>query len=522
MSCSLALSVAAAGFAPPASAAPWPRRLFLVYAPPRLNHSTSAARVRDVAEGPGGSVFIATGDGLDPGAEVGLLRADGRVRRLAHFAWNGPAGGYGGGTGIGIGDDRHGGVLVVEGWDNRVVRVTSSGRLTTLAGTGLGGFSGDGGPALAADISPGNGALDGVTETAGGSVIFTDTWNNRIRSIGRGGVIRTLAGAGPPVNPFGFRCAPVGDGGPAPAAGLCYPSDVLAAADGSIVVVDSLHNRIRRLGPAGTITTLAGNGAFEPRSSADEGRPATGVPIAMPTGVAQLPGGDIAFTWAGGIDRVAPDGTWHSVLELTPGLSGTAPPKSPLMDFAGREVCCNLPTGIAATHEGGILFAAGSVYYLAPPRTSRTLVGIRDARVGDRRVEVAVEATRPGRATLQVRSRRRVVAERTVGVRAGRRRLRVSGRFAARPYDVRVMLRGRAGATATDAVSLHLGGVLNLPYVRRLAEAYADEVPLDGCRRITRRRIECRYSGGRDAPYTVSFALERSGVISVDGRPRQA
>jgi len=200
---------------PSASAGDWPRRLFVLYAPPTTSGSTSTSPIRDVAEAPGGAVFIATGDALGPPARASLLTSDGRLEHLARFPWNGPAGGYGGGTAIGIGAAADGTALALNGWDNRLWRVSTAAVKSPVAGTGYGGFSGDGGQALSADISPGNATLNGVTQTADGSVAFTDTWNNRLRRVGPDGAIETVAGVGPSVNPFGFRCAPPLDGGPA-------------------------------------------------------------------------------------------------------------------------------------------------------------------------------------------------------------------------------------------------------------------------------------------------------------------
>lgn len=488
--------------APSASASDWPRRLFLLYAPPTPGSSSSTSPVRDVAEAPGGGVFLATGDALGTPAMVSLLTSGGRLRRLAEFHWNGPEGGSGGGTAIGIGVGTDGSALVVNGWDNRLWRVSTAADKTALAGTGHGGFSGDGGPALSAEISPGNAVLDGVAQAPGGSIVFTDTWNNRLRRIRPDGIIETIAGVGPSVNPFGFTCAPVRDGGPALAGGLCYPSDVLSTNDGGLVIADNGHFRVRRIAGDGTISTIAGSGlpSIDAPPASDEGKPATNVAIGFPTGLAQMSHGDIVYSTGRRIDRIARDGSWHSLLGEDP------------VDYAGRLLGDRL-TGISATREGGLLIVAGNLYYLAPRRTRRTLVRIRRSRVDDRGLTAYVEVSRRARATLQARVRGRVVASVTRDLGAGRQRLRLGARFADRAYDVRVTLQGAGGATSRDELRLYLGRTLTMSYVRNLAGGYEDENPLKRCRRINPRRIECRYSG--DAPpETRAFTLETTGLIS--------
>lgn len=490
--------------APSAGATDWPRRLFLLYASPRAMSSTSTSPVVDVAEAPGAGVFLATGEALDPGATLSSLAPTGRLRRLAHFRWNGPGGGYGGGTAIGIGTDADGAALVVDGWDNRLWRVSATGDRKVLAGTGHGGFSGDGGPALSAEISPGNGTLDGVTQTADGSIVFTDVWNNRLRRIRPDGVIDTVAGVGPSVNPFNFTCADVRDGGPALAAGLCYPSDVVATDDGTLVVADSGNWRVREIARDGMIRTIAGSGrpSLDVPPASDEGKPATDVAVGSPTAVTQMPDRDIVFSAGGAIDRIASDGSLHYVL------------RSPPIDYAGRSFN-DWPTAIAATREGGLLIVARDVYYLAPRDTRRTLVRMRGSRVSEHGLAVNIEVSRRARATLQVRLHGRTVASVTRPTRAGRRRLRLHRRFGDRPYNVRVTVRGARGAASRDQLSLYLGQTLTMSYIHDFALRYEDEVPLKRCRRITRRRIDCFYSGEFGPPETRSFTLNASGLISV-------
>ena len=153
-----------------------------------------------------------------------------------------------------------------------------------------GGFGGDGGQAVAARISH----PSQVATLPDGTIVFTDSGNERIRSIAPDGKIATVAGDG-------RKCPapeqPCGDGGPATAAQLNVPHDVAALADGSILIADTFDNRIRRVAPDGTIATVAGTGARCP-SGADpcgRGGPATAAQLALPAGLHPLPSGGFLF-----------------------------------------------------------------------------------------------------------------------------------------------------------------------------------------------------------------------------------
>ena len=121
------------------------------------------------------------------------------------------------------------------------------GVVTTIAGTGQPGFSGDGGPAAEAQLdNPEAIAVDGA-----GNVFFDDTDNDRIRRIDPAGIITTVAGNG--------TAASTGDGGPATAASLDHPQEGLVVdPSGALYVTEG--QRIRRIDPDGTITTFAGTG----------------------------------------------------------------------------------------------------------------------------------------------------------------------------------------------------------------------------------------------------------------------
>lgn len=120
--------------------------------------------------------------------------------------------------------------------------------IETIAGAGLAGYSGDGGPAINAQIRE----ATGLAVDADGNVYFADTNNHVIRRIDRNGVITTVAGT-PTQSGFG------GEGGPATAAKLATPTDVAVAPDGSLYIADNGNHVVRRIDRAtGVINTVAG------------------------------------------------------------------------------------------------------------------------------------------------------------------------------------------------------------------------------------------------------------------------
>ena len=149
--------------------------------------------------------------------------------------------------GVAVGPD--GRVYISEVVGARVRRVDASGIITTVAGTGTPGFSGDGGPATSAMLSDPH----GVAVAPDGTLYIADRSNHRIRRVDANGIITTVAGTGA----YGFS----GDGGPATLAQLNEPFGVALGPDGSLYIADTFNHRTRRVGPDGIITTVAGPGA---------------------------------------------------------------------------------------------------------------------------------------------------------------------------------------------------------------------------------------------------------------------
>jgi Bacterial Ig-like domain (group 3)/NHL repeat len=173
-------------------------------------------------------------------------------------------------TGVAV--DSTGNVYIADSHNHRIRKV-SSGTITTIAGTGAAGYSGDGGAATAAQLSlPSAVAID-----SNGNLYIADTNNQRIRKI-TGTTITTIAGSGEELY--------AGDGAAATAAVLDLPTGVAVDATGNVYIADRHNQRIRMVSPAGTISTIAGSGPanFSGGFSGD-GAPATAAMLAKPRGV---------------------------------------------------------------------------------------------------------------------------------------------------------------------------------------------------------------------------------------------
>jgi sugar lactone lactonase YvrE len=157
-------------------------------------------------------------------------------------------------------DDR-GDFYIADARNHRVRKVTAGhGVITTVMGTSQ-GYSGDGGPATRAQLNlPASLALD-----AHGNLYVGDLRNHVIRKMNADGVVQTVAGTGEP----GFD----GDGGPATRAKLNQPGGVAIAPDGSLLIADGANFRVRRVGLDGVIETIAGSGSQD-RSAFAAGSPA--------------------------------------------------------------------------------------------------------------------------------------------------------------------------------------------------------------------------------------------------------
>lgn len=204
------------------------------------------------------------------------------------------------------------------------MKMSPSGVLTVVAGNGISGFSGDGGPATSASLRF---VLDvpGVAVDAAGNLYISDCSNLVVRKVDTRGIITTVAGGG----------QALGDGGPAAEAKLDLPQGLAVDAAGNLYIADTEQNRIRKVRPDGVISTVAGTGTS---GFSGDGGPATSARLQRPAGVAVDAAGRIyiADTDNDRIRVVAADGTISSF---------------------GSSASLTFPTGIAIDASGNVYVA---------------------------------------------------------------------------------------------------------------------------------------------------------------------
>ncbi|MGD0668821.1 MAG: hypothetical protein ABSB23_14775 [Bryobacteraceae bacterium] len=170
---------------------------------------------------------------------------------------------------VGLAFDTKGNLYIAD-TDNSAIRKVANGAISTVAGNGLQGYSGDGGPALSAQLN----YPEGVAVDAAGNLYITDTLNYRIRMVSPTGNIATIAGNGV----AGYS----GDGGPASQAKLSYPTGIAVDSVGNVFFSDAGAS-VRKIYVNGPIITIAGNGSV---GYSGDGGLATGASLNGPTGMA--------------------------------------------------------------------------------------------------------------------------------------------------------------------------------------------------------------------------------------------
>jgi hypothetical protein len=186
-------------------------------------------RVRKITPAGIISTFAGTGAGSSTG--------DGGLATSATL--NGPNG---------VALDSAGNVYIGEEHGARVRKVTTAGIISTVAGNGTQGYSGDGGPATSAELTD----PENITVDSSGNLYIADTYGNRIRKVNTSGTISTFAGTGT----AGYN----GDNIAATSAQLSAPYDVITDTSGNVYISDTNNNRVRKVSASGIITTIAGTG----------------------------------------------------------------------------------------------------------------------------------------------------------------------------------------------------------------------------------------------------------------------
>jgi uncharacterized repeat protein (TIGR01451 family) len=229
-----------------------------------------------------GNLYIADSSNL----RVRRVSPDGTITTVAgggpygYLGDNGPATSASILEPFGLVVDAAGNLFIADPATNRIRKVTANGIISTVAGNGSAGYSGDNGPAT-------NAQLDvpwGVAVDVSGNLFVPESGDNRIRKVSASGTITTVAGIGT----YGYS----GDNGPATSAQLGYPNAVTVDASGNLYIADSGNYRVRKVSKDGTITTIAGNGTDGSGIYNGDGGEAFFASLA-PVGVAADPGGNL-------------------------------------------------------------------------------------------------------------------------------------------------------------------------------------------------------------------------------------
>jgi trimeric autotransporter adhesin len=224
--------------------------------------------------------------------------------------------------------DASGNVFIGDIGNNRIHKI-SNGIITTYAGTGSPGYSGDDGPATAANVDAAYMAVDGD-----GNLYVSDPLYNRVRKINTAGKITSIAGT----STAGFS----GDGGAATAAALNQPAGIAADNAGNIYIADNGNGRIRKINGAGTISTIGGGG-----SAASSGIPATDAVIFQPDNITADGAGNIYFTTGNQVRKIDGAGIITTIAGST--TTGTYGDNAP-----ATNALLNQPEGLATDASGNL------------------------------------------------------------------------------------------------------------------------------------------------------------------------
>ena len=205
--------------------------------------------------------------------------------------------------------DASGNLYIADNGNMRIRKVTPDGTISTVAGNGTPGYSGDGGLAISAELL----YPESVAVDSNGNLYIADFQNERIRKVNSAGIITTIAGNGT----AGYS----GDGGPATSAELNWPTNVAVDGSGNVYIADLMNNRVRKVTAGGVISTVAGNGTA---AYSQDGGLATNASLDYPIGVAVDSSNNLYITDDGArIRKVAPNGTISTVAgDGTVGYSG--------------------------------------------------------------------------------------------------------------------------------------------------------------------------------------------------------
>jgi len=239
----------------------------------------------------------------------------------------------------GVAEDAAGNIYVSDSGNNRIRKIDLATDLTsTIAGNGTTDFGVDEVPAVVVGLSsPSDVVVDGA-----GNVLISDSMHDRVRSVDPGGTIHTIVGTGV----AGFS----GDTGPATAAQIDFPTGLQFDAAGNLYVTDWGNNRIRKVDPAGIITTVAGNGD---QSFNSDGLAATATALNRPT--------DVAFDAAGNMYIADTDNQRVRKVDAATGIVTTIAGTGVVGDspdfIPAITAALDFPTDVAIDPSGNVLIA---------------------------------------------------------------------------------------------------------------------------------------------------------------------
>jgi uncharacterized protein (TIGR03437 family) len=260
-------------------------------------------------------------------------------------------------TPFGLTVDSSGQVYFAENGDSRIRKIDTKGNISTIAGNGTAGFTGDGSTGTTAEIS----FPTGVAVDSSGNVYIADLVNLRVRKLSSGGTISTVAGNGK----FSYS----GDSGQATSAQLNTPQATAVDSSGNLYIADTANQVVRKVTAAGVISTIAGNGTA---GSGGDGGSATSAPLHSPQGIAVDGSGNvyIADTQNARVRKIT-GGTINTVAGSgTAGFGGDG--------GAATSAQLNIPTGLAVDGAGNLYisdFSNNRVRKVTPGGVITTLAG---------------------------------------------------------------------------------------------------------------------------------------------------
>lgn len=292
----------------------------------------------------------------------------------------------------GLAVDPHGNVYIVDYEDHRIRKVSPDGIITTIAGTGVQGHSGDNGSAIAARLSE----PWGIDVDSAGVVYFVDA-GNRVRKINTSGTISAVAGNG--------TWTYSGDGGPAALAGFSWIGDIAVDAGSNIYITD--NSRVRKVDVGGTITTIAGTGVA---GYSGDGGPATLAQIRYASAIDLDGSGNVIFAdpvdsrirsidTSGDIHTIAGTGTGGYSGDGGPAIAARIDPSGLHIDSKGNVYFGNWTGSVVRMFNLHALASDATVTVSIEPSFSFTVAG-RSTACNGQATSGFVASTTPTAASL--------------------------------------------------------------------------------------------------------------------------